>query len=159
MLLAGSCDQVSSKYTLCSLWKLSRLTESGFTMKPPFLPNTTRFPASANSPTEVKGLDMSAIWNVWPSCVEPSSETISKVFWPKFVMSGQVIPFKIPRALSPTRWIVHYTCHGLPSETWRSLDLVDARFRRQQIPKKVKTPRAVRLIDLVWYWTELNEVF
>ena len=27
-------------------------------MKPPFLPNTTKFPAFANSQTEVKGLDM-----------------------------------------------------------------------------------------------------
>ena len=59
---------------------------SGFTMKPPLLPNTTKFPASANSPTEVKGLEMSAIWNVWLSFVEPSSDTVSKVFWPRFGM-------------------------------------------------------------------------
>ena len=62
-------------------------------MKPPFLPNTKRFPASANSPTEVKGLDMSAIWNVWLSCVEPSSETVSKVFWPRFRMRVLANPF------------------------------------------------------------------
>ena len=47
-------------------------------MKPPFLPNSARFPASANSPTEVKGREVGAICKVRLSCVDPSSETVSR---------------------------------------------------------------------------------
>ena len=35
---------------------------------------------------------------------------------------------------------------GFQTKPWRSLDLVDARFRRQQGPEKVKTPHAVHPI-------------
>ena len=48
-----------------------------------------KVPCIRQLPTEVKGLDMSATWNVWLSCVEPSSETVSKVFWPRFGMCVQ----------------------------------------------------------------------
>ena len=53
---------------------------------------------------------------------------------------------------------IQFSCHGLPNETWCSLDLVDARLRRQQVPEKVKTPDAVHPIDLVWCPTELHDV-
>ena len=126
-------------------------------MKPPFQLNTTRSPASANSPTEGKGLEMSAIWNVWLSCVELFSETVSEdllaevrdVCSVRGMISHNIQgPIRFQEGLRRhAGWIhvidgsrAHFSRHKIPTETCRSLDLVDARFCRPQVLPESEDP-------------------
>ena len=131
-------------------------------MKAPFLPNTTKFPAPTNFRIEVKGLKMSAIWNVWLSCVEPSSETVSSLL--AEVRDACSVGMTGHTVQGPTRFHKVLRRHAGWSHIIGGSTLFSSRaFKRNlaqpglgecQIPPatssdNVKTPDTVHLIDLV----------